>query len=61
MGTETEGNKKWALSKGDVIELEKHEKELKAHEDFAREDLGEGEDQKIPYGEIKKKNETAQS
>jgi len=54
--TTKEGNKKWNLCLGDVIALDKYETELKAHEDFRRED--NEEDQNITYEKIKEKNET---
>ena len=57
MGGDKEGNKKWSLSKGDVIELDKYEKELERHEEFAKEELNVEDDQNIPYEKIKEKNE----
>jgi len=57
MGGDKEGNKKWSLSKGDVIELDKYEKELERHEEFIKEELNAEDDQNIPYEKIKEKNE----
>ena len=57
MGGDKEGNRKWSLSKGDVIELDKYEKELERHEEFRKEELKTEDDQNIPYKKIKEKNE----
>ena len=57
MGGDKEGNKNWSLSKGDVIELDKYEKELERHEEFRKEELKTEDDQNIPYKKIKEKNE----
>ena len=54
IGTEKTGSKKYNLSSGDVIELDKYQDEITGYEELNNE---EDQDQDLTYEEIKKKNE----
>ena len=55
IGTESTGNKKYNLSSGDVVDLEKHQEEITGYEELNSEEEQEAD---LTYEEIKKKNET---